>query len=502
MTENNEQVLRIRAELTANAVMARSQLLQRLMDPRRDIDAECGYPDTDSITDDHYQDFYDRHPIANRIVEAMPSECWKVQPTVFEDQDMDVTTEFEQAWDDLGRNLMVEVDEENLYQGEEGNPIWDYLKRIDVLSGIGHFGVMLLGLNDGVEMQEPVRGKKLELLYIRCFPAKLVEIVQWESDPANPRYGRPNMYSITLNDPTDNYQGIGLPQATVYVHWSRVIHVAETMTSSELFAAPRMRAVWNNLLDLKKLYGGSAEMYWRGAFPGLSLETHPQLGGDVEIDVDDAREQLENYMHTLQRYLAIPGVTAKTLAPQVVDPTPQIRNHLEAIAIKLAMPMRILLGSERGELASTQDKGTWNERLMSRQKNYLTPRLICPFVSRLVRFGVLPRPAEFFVEWPDMNEMDATQKSTIAVQKTDAMAKYVGGSVDQLMDPMNFLTRIIGLQDSEAEEVVEAATQYVEDKMEEEAEMMAEHPELNPANQVPPEQQQEEGGFDADSEEG
>jgi hypothetical protein len=222
-----------------------------------------------------------------------------------------------------------------------------------------------------------------------------------------------------------------------------------------------MLPIFNRLHDLQKLYSGSAEMYWRGAFPGLSIETHPQLGGDVEIDTEAARNQMEQYMNGLQRYFAIQGVTAKSLAPQVVDPTPQISTQIEAICIRLGIPMRIFMGSERGELASSQDSDTWDNRLRTRQNNYVTPRIIVPFIDRLIWLGILPEPAGYSVCWPDLAEASANEKATTAQLVTDAMSKYVGGGVDQLIEPQNYLTKILGFTDEEAAEITEATVDHV-----------------------------------------
>jgi hypothetical protein len=153
-----------------------------------------------------------------------------------------------------------------------------------------------------------------------------------------------------------------------------------------------MRPVLNRLLDLQKIYGASAEGYWQAAFTGLALETHPQLGGDVEIDAADVRGQVENYINSLQRYLALTGMSAHTLAPQVSDPTNHIEKQIEAICIQLDIPKRVFMGSERGELASSQDDAQTNDQLKSRQLGYITPRIICPFVDRLIAVGVLSEP--------------------------------------------------------------------------------------------------------------
>src|SRR5690606_42007529 len=60
----------------------------------------------------------------------------------------DKTTPFEMAWDQLGRSLK----NNSWHQDEEGNIIWEALARADTLSGIGHYGVILLGIDDGKEL--------------------------------------------------------------------------------------------------------------------------------------------------------------------------------------------------------------------------------------------------------------------------------------------------------------------------------------------------------------
>ena len=205
-------------------------------------------------------------------------------------------------------------------------------------------------------------------------------------------------------------------------------------------------------------------MYWRGAFPGLSIETHPQLGGDVTIDSDAIKGAMENYQNGLQRYFALMGMTAKSLAPQVVDPTPQIRAQLEAICIRLGIPLRVFLGSERGELASSQDKDTWNTRLTDRQINYVSPRIIIPFVDRMIHLGVLPQPSEemgYSIRWPSLDSLTPLEEATVAFQITDALAKYTAGGVDTMIEPHNYMTRVLGFTDDEAEEILQATEEHV-----------------------------------------
>ena len=471
MTLNAQQAQLKELDLISNAIYSRGQFMEKLLDPRRSINDECGFPVTERILLADYRELYDREAVANRVVEVLPAESWQVQPTVFENEDVEVTTPFEKAWKELNATLTGAT----WYKTEEGNPIWEYLQRADKLSGVGHYGVLLIGIDDGKELKEPVEGidelgratgsktAKKKLLFLRAFDESSATIKSLEVDKTNPRYGQPTIYSISFQSVNEQVQMPNVPSgpqlSTEDVHWTRVIHVADNLDSSEVWGIPRQRPVWNNLLGLRKLYGGSPEMYWRGAFPGFSLETHPQLGGDVKIDKAAMKGQLENYMNGLQRYLALMGMSAKSLAPQVVDPTPQIDAQIQAICIQIATPKRVFAGSERGELASSQDDSTWNDRLSYRQVYYLTPRIIVPFTDRLIMMQVLPLPSDGYnVVWPDLESLSAEVQATIAAARTEALAKYVQGDVEAIISPGDFLIRELHYSQDEAEEILEGAT--------------------------------------------
>jgi uncharacterized protein len=469
-TPEQERLLK---ELLHNVATSRSELWKRLLDPRRDLDAECGYPDSKAaVPAATFQELYDREAIACRVVQVLPRESWQVTPEVYEAEDAEEATPFEEAWDNLGRQLRGE---QSFYQDESGSPVWECLKRADELSGIGQYGVVLLGVDDGEkDLARPAKaGKGRKLLYLRVFPESLAQAVRFEDDPSSPRFGQPTEYLVTFNDPRDVTQSaaLGITTATRNVHWSRVVHVADNLGSSEVFGVPRMRPVLNRLLDLRKVYGASAEMYWRGAFYGLSLETNPALGGAVKVDREGVRDMMEDYSNGLQRYLTLMGMTAKVLSPTVVDPTPQIAVHIEAICIVLGIPIRVFKGSERGELASSQDDAAWNDRLKERQRNYLTPRVVVPLVDRLISLGVLPEPKGYSVAWPDLTSQTDAEKASVAAQRTTAMGAYVGGQLDSLMAPLDYLTRELKYSEEEALAILENVTKHQEEQQQ--AELLA-----------------------------
>src|SRR3990167_4779253 len=253
----------LESELASNASYSRSQVWSKisgLMDPRRDIDDECGYPPSSRWIDPRvYQELWEREPVANRIVNVFPRESWQTQPLVYEDENPETATPFEEAWDELGQSLKGES---SWHKEEKGSPIYNYLRTVDEQSGIGQYGVLLLGLDDGQDLVTPVT-KKSKLLFIRVLPEALAAINLYEKDILSPRYGHPLEYNITFNDALLGQQqtGIGLTTETKKVHWTRVVHIADNRTSSVVFGIPRMKPVLNPVLDIRKTRGGSAEMF-------------------------------------------------------------------------------------------------------------------------------------------------------------------------------------------------------------------------------------------------
>ena len=447
--------------------LMRSQFLNKLLDPRRDIDDECGYPK--EISAQQYRYLYDREGIAERVVSMMPTECWSQDPEIRENDDADVT-EFEDAF-------LVLQKEMNIFH---------FLGRADEMSGIGSYGILLLGLNDGKSLEEPVdgiseTGEKVgnaqhELLYLRVFDESLVDVSLFEEDESNPRFGQPLLYDITFADPRSEESTATKKQdgTNRSVHWTRCIHLADNRKSSEIFGVPRMRPVYNRLYDLRKLLGGSAEMFWKGAFPGLSFEVNPDLG-DVELDATALRAEFDNYSNGLQRYLALAGVQAKSLAPQVANPDAHINAQIKAIAITLGVPWRIFVGSEQAQLASSQDKQTWNNRVSHRQSKYVVPMLIRPFLDRLMTYGILPEVEEYFVDFPDLASPTDEDIAIIAGSQIESISKYVQAGVDALLPPKEFFTIVMGFDPEQADAIIEAANEQMDEMEIDEDDLDLEH---------------------------
>lgn len=451
-------------EAIYNEIVTRNKMISRYFDRERDVYTECGLPDTASLTPEHYYNMYDREPIANRVVGMMPNETWMTPPALVDtgygpaEQD---SSEFLKAIDEVCDILSGE----EWYDHNGCQPLWELISRADEIAGIGSFGGILYGIDDGKRLSEPATlftqgsrpSKKVNLLYAQAYYEPLIEVAGVVNDPTNPRHGMPEFYNITINDPNVHVSGV-YDTKSVKVHWTRVVHLMPDTRSSRTHGTPRQRVVWNNLLNLQKLYHGSAEMYWQGAFPGLSFETHPELG-NVELDETakaEFKDMLEKYRRRLQRYLRTTSMTVKSIAPQVTDPTPQIERQVEAISIKMTVPKRIFMGSERGELSSGQDAEEWDGKLMGHQALHTSPMVIAPAVGRLIRLGVVPPPKKRFrADWPDLTAMSDNEKATIAMKRMQSASRYMAEQVYRLVSPEAFLVGELGYTPEEAHKIAE-----------------------------------------------
>ncbi len=429
------------SEALMNTLSTRTQLIRQLMDPRRDMDSECGYI-TDPQPDD-FHNMYEREGVARRVVGIWPEECWQVEPEVWETEEPEDTA-FEKAWKKLANNFHL----------------YSEMSEADVMSGIGRFGIILLGLSGKEPLSVPVTGSgKRELVYTRVLDDSVVKVSSHDVNIQSPRFGQPETYEVQFKEGEYSVN-------SQIVHWTRCIHVVDNRRKSLVYGESRMRPVFNRLQDLRKLLGGSAEMFWQGAFPGLSFEVDPRFleFGAVELDNESLKEEMQNYANGLQRWLSTTGVSVKSLSPQVVDPTAQVEVQLRAIALSLGIPFRVFMGTEEAKLAASQDSKTWSKRVNKRQRQYLTPHLVFPLIQRLIAVGVLPKPQhEIHVDWPDMLTPSDKEKSDVAVTRTTAMKNFVQGDVEQLMSRRHWLIDIMGFSPQHADLILRSAEEEMDE---------------------------------------
>jgi len=342
-----------------------------------------------------YRERYERGGITERIVEAYPGGTWSGGATIVEDPKPDVDTPFELAVVELFKRLDV----------------WSIVQRADILAGLGRYSVLLIGeagkLN--TELKRVTSADKV--LYLTPYSEEFAKIEKSVSSTSDPRFGLPELYTLTFGDTKLNRK----------VHHSRVIHVAEGLLTNDVMGKPRLRAVWNYLDDLEKIVGGGSEAAWKRADPGIQADLDP----DVEMDTDDEaalEDEIDEYMHGLRRFMRTRGVNLNMLQTQVAAFGGNATAVLQLISATTGIPHRILTGSERGELASTQDRNNWNDRITERRRDFAIP-LVSALIDKLIAINALPEPSEYEVTWPEIEELDESEKATVTATLAGANQK-------------------------------------------------------------------------------
>jgi len=403
----------------------------------RDMYDTLGY-DRDPGVQDYYAKYL-RNDIARTVVKKPAATSWQVRPRVIDDAEKGPEDEAETPFERAVEYLF------------EQKRLLHYLKRWDVATGLGEYGVLFLGLREATggdedmqvdystlpDLTEPPDPNALDeinpderdsggLAYMSVFTQGHVEDIQIVENPAHPRFGLPHRYQLEFVT--------GDSSRTQWVHYSRVLHAAEDLLENEIFGTPRMLPVYNRIMDLEKVVGGAGEMFWRGA----RRELHMNYTGDgTPQDADALQEQAEEYTHRLRNVLRTSNVEAQDLGGQDVNPEGPVDVILQLIAGETGIPKRMLTGSERGELASTQDRASWLQRASQRQEQWNEPVQFRAYLDRLLNFGILPEPqgGTYTVTWPDLFELNDIERAEIRKQNADALNAATGGSPFQVADP-------------------------------------------------------------------
>lgn len=439
---------------------------------KRDTYGILGY--ADSITTRQYVTRYERGGIAGRIVDCLPKACWRGDMWCEEDEDPNVTTVFEQVFKGLEKKLKIKM----------------MLQRADILSRLSTYSVLLIGAGGQLDEELPKGG---QLLYLSAFlggggPASGnarslgtafdadATIAEYDTDMASPRFGLPKFYQLRRTD-------ISMPLLARQVHWSRVIHCAEGLLQDDVFGQPALMRVWNDLDNLEKVVGGGAEAFWIRCNGGLHVNVDKDMALAPSADELSAlKQQAEDYQHQLTRMIRTRGVEVNQLGSDVANFSNPADAIVQLISGATGIPKRILLGSEQGELASTQDRENFRDLVNGRQTGYLTPCLVQPLVDRLIAYGYLPA-ADYKVQWPHIEVLG--EKEKVDGAKGWATVNQTMGSVvytpEEIRDHWSGLAP---LSDGQKQEIADENAQKVADAqaaMAPAAESVIDTPELKAA---------------------
>ena len=401
----------------------------------RDLYKIYGYKLEPTIED--YINRYLRQDIAKRIVEAYPKACWAVSPEITDDTETEDETEFETQVKDLITNERIKL--------------FHYLRRTDIIAGLGFYGVLFIGVRDGKSPEQPLEGNiRLEdILFLAPYSEVNAAIAEYDTDPQSERYGLPKTYTLS----SGGYGGLGTSNAssmmsrkTITVHYSRIIHVTEGALENDVFGTPRLQAIVNRLIDLEKIIGGGAETFFLNARGGIHMNMQPETS---LVDTEVLEDRMEEFTNNLTRYLRTKGIDVNTLNFDIADPKNYFEVIMSVISATSGIPKRILTGSEQAQLASSQDANNWAARVIERQKDFCEINMLRPIINWFIKNGIIaaPKDDKYEIIWPDLRTISDMEKADVAVKRTQALSNYINSAgAEMVMPPKQLFEDVLGLE--------------------------------------------------------
>ncbi len=360
-----------------------------------------------------HEDFlakYLRQDVTQRVIHAPVDAIWTDPPV------LEGSKAFQDAWKAL-------VDKKIFY----------YLRQADVFAGLGCYAVLLVGLDDGLQSDQPVNpNRKNKVTYFQPYLEGSVKIVQFDDDYTSPRFGLPTMYQISPGDSDPQVGAVAQPfsnavvaRKTIQVHYTRVLHLADGILESNMYGRSRLEPIYNRLEDLEKIVGGSSETFWLTGNRGMQVD----VDKDMELSEEDAKnlsDEIEEYQHQLRRFMRTRGVKVTSLGSDVADPRGPFSVVISLISAATGIPQRVLMGSEAGQLASQQDRANWAQRVSERVANYAQPVVLMPFIDLLINMNVLPeKPTK--ISWPDAFKLNPFERAQTSAQMARSLVNVARG---------------------------------------------------------------------------
>lgn len=384
---------------------------------------------------------YNRGGAAFGAVHRLLDKCWTERPRFKRPEGDDVT-----PWEDALIRLFDSVN------------AWPKLRDWDRRNMVGRYAGLILRVADGRALSEPLGAGKLRDI-VPVFEDQL-RVTAWFSDAESEDFGKPAQWQYRMRAiQTGDQQG--RPDQWVDVHPSRVVILAEGASTGDFFdGVPLLRAGFNELVNLEKISGGSAEGFLKNSSRHLTFKfdanASPQAittGADGRPTGKSVRqvvgEQTAELNAGIESAIATQGAEVGVLQTTMHDPEPSFQVAGNLFAASVQIPFTVLFGQQTGRLASDQDAKDWAARCRSRQVNELTPALR-DLVMRLQACGAI-EAGDFVVEWAPLDAPGEKDKVELLGKMTAAAKQHFDASGEPLFT-RDELRGVVDYEEAEGDE--------------------------------------------------
>lgn len=362
---------------------------------KQDFYKDFGWPE--QLSFQLFYNMYSRNGLAEAAVERTVLKTWETHPWLLEMQpeDHDEETPVEE---DIRRHF-----------GKLR--FWQALMEADRRSLVGEYAAIILRIADGLTMDQPVGDAAGIESLVEVIPAWQGQLVvdEWDQVQTSPTYGQPKAFKFN-----ETAMGDSKAARQFRIHPDRVVIWSKDGT---VFGKSLLQAGYNDLLDMQKISGSGGEGFWKNAKSAPVLQVSEQarihdlatmLGVPTDQIADKLGDVIRDWQSGLDELLMLQGIEAKTLGVTLPSPEHFHRIALQSFAASVSMPIKILVGSQTGERASTEDAAEWAQTNMSRRQNVVIPNIMA-VVARLEAFGIIDS-RDWSLDWADLTEASAGEK--------------------------------------------------------------------------------------------
>lgn len=382
--------------------------------PKHDHFKDFGYPEHLQFL--NLYRMYCRNGVASAGVDKTVLKTWQDNPFLLE----------KERDGSQGGGTKETTLEKEIRQRFDDLRLWTRLAEADRMSMVGKYAGVILRFADSRPFNQPVvkvQGGLDGLVEVIPAWEGQLQVSQWDTDETSETYGQPKMFQFNESAIDTNAK----QPRNLTIHPDRVIVWSKDGTVN---GSSALEPGYNSLVDMEKVRGAGGEGFWKNAksAPVLEidkeakpLEMAKQMGIKPEDLADKMNDQVADWNAGFDQLLMVMGMQAKTLS--VTLPSPEHFHGIakEEFAASMSIPVKILIGSQSGERASTEDAAEWAKTNMSRRANQTIPNIMS-LVNRLERVGILPEK-DWYLDWTDLTEASIAEKIERANKMADVNVK-------------------------------------------------------------------------------
>jgi len=354
--------------------------------------AWCEYGFKEHLEFADFYNAYRRRGIAFGAVDKLVNACWSTFPWLIEG-DPDEESDTESAWEKQASKMFRPL-------------FWSAFETADRYRLAARYSALILHFADNLNWDQPVR-RNSKLIKMTPVWQSALKPTKFNEERSSIDFGEPTEWHYTESAKEGSTQALT-------VHADRVFILGDWRAGALGFLEP----VFNNLVSMEKVEGGSGESFLKNAARQLSVSFDKEidlssLAQMYGVSLNELHEKFNEATRELNRgndvMLINQGATVNPLVSDVPDPTPTFNVNLQVVACGLDIPSKILVGMQTGERASSEDQKYFDKRCQARRVKQLSFE-VENLMRRLMRLGTLTPKDEISVMWTDLTEQTGADK--------------------------------------------------------------------------------------------